>query len=228
MLAEQARQDLIASDLANVSTPGYKPGRAALGPFGELLLLERGSGAPVGAAGLGVHVAETRLDLSQGPLEETGDPLDIALDGEGFLAVQTPAGVRYTRGGRIQVDPEGRITTASGLPLLDEQGRPIVVGAATPVVAPDGTVSADGRTVARLALVSLRDPAREGEGLFAGAPGPRPTGTAVRQGALEGSGVDIARAMVDMLVSLRAFEALQRAIRAIDETLGRGINGVQP
>ena len=82
----------------------------------------------------------------------------------------------------------------------------------------------NGTAAGKLGVVSLTDPVKEGDSLFTGTPGQRPAGTAVRQGFLEGSGVDAARAMIDMLVSMRAFEASQRVIRTIDETLGRAIN----
>src|ERR671930_2205828 len=92
MLAELVRQDQLANDLANASTPGYKADRAAESSFGDLLIRNRATGEPVGAIGLGAQISEIRTDLSQGPLRETGEPLDIALIGDGFLPIQAPAG----------------------------------------------------------------------------------------------------------------------------------------
>src|SRR2546423_792516 len=103
MLSELTRQDQIANDLANASTPGYKADRAAQASFGDLLLANRANGAPVGPLGLGATIAEIRTDLTQAPLKETGEPLDVALEGPGFLSVQTPAGTRYTRNGQVVV-----------------------------------------------------------------------------------------------------------------------------
>lgn len=227
MLAELTRQDQIANDLANATTPGYKADRAAMRAFGELVLTDRSIGRPVGALGLGTRVAEIRTDLAQGPLKETGEPLDLALEGEGFLVVRTPAGDRYTRAGQLALDAQGRLVTAGGYLVLDERGQPITLGEGTPSIAADGTISVDGRPVGRLAVVSLQSPVKQGDNLYAGTAGERPKETAVRQGWLEGSTVNPAQSMVDMIVSLRAFESLQRVIRAIDETLGRGINGAQ-
>lgn len=225
MLAELARQDQIANDLANASTPGYKTEQLAQESFGELLLSNSQSGQGVGALGLGPQVVATETDMTQGPLRETGEPLDVALEGEGGLVVQAPGGVRYTRNGQLGLDGQGRLVTATGLPVLGEDGQPIVAGGATDLrIAPDGTVTSGGRQVGRLAVVSLAEPQREGESLFAGTAGARPAETLVRQGFLEGSAVNPARAMVDMIASLRAFEASQRVIRTIDETLARGIN----
>jgi len=225
MLAELVRQDQLANDLANASTPGYKSDRAAESTFGELLLRNRASGEPVGSVGLGAQISEIRTDLTQGAVRETGEPLDVALVGDGFLAVQTPAGTRYTRNGQLALEPTGRLVTAQGFPVLDEKGREIVVKGGDASIAQDGTISAGGKQVAKLGLVSLTGALKEGDTHFSGTAGPRPAETTVRQGALEAADVNPARAMVDMIVSMRTFESVQRVIHAIDETLGKGING---
>jgi len=223
MLAEQVRQDQLAHDLANASTSGYKADRSTQRSFGELLLANRATGEIVGAAGLGAEIAEIKTDLSQAPLRETNEPLDVALAGSGFLAVQTPDGVRYTRAGQLSLDAQGRLSTATGLPVLGEDGKPITVGTSEPAIGVDGTITAGGRTVGRIAIVELRDPVKQGDTLFSGTPAGRPTGTILKQGFLEGSGVQPAEAMVDMMTSMRAYESVQRVIRTIDETLQRGI-----
>jgi flagellar basal-body rod protein FlgF len=226
MLAELVRQDQLANDLANASTPGYKADRAAQASFGELLLENSASGQSIGPLGLGVHIAEMKTDLSQGPVKQTGEPLDVALGGPGFLSVQTPQGARYTRNGQLTVDAKGQLALATGATVLDAQGNPISVGthSADLAIGPDGTVSAAGKTLGRLAIVSLATPLKVGDNLFTGTPGAAPAGTTVQQGALEGSSTNPARVMVDMIVSLRAYESSQRVIHAIDETLQRGIN----
>jgi flagellar basal-body rod protein FlgF len=145
MAAEQVRQDLIASDIANASTPGYKADRAALASFGGLLVARASDGQPVGELGAGTRVATIRPDLEQGALKETDEPLDVALQGQGFLTVQTPQGVRYTRNGQLQVDGQGRLTTQSGYAVLDRAGRSIAVRSADSVhIGPDGTVTVAG------------------------------------------------------------------------------------
>jgi flagellar basal-body rod protein FlgG len=223
MLSELIRQDQLAHDLANASTPGYKADRSAQRSFGELLLANRSTGETVGALGLGAEIAEIRTDLSQAPLRETNETLDVALAGSGFLAVRTPDGIRYTRAGQLSVDGQGTLTTSTGLPVLDERNQPIVIRGGEPAIAPDGTISVSGRAVGRLAIVDLRNPVKQGDTLFAGTPAGRPAGTTVKQGFLEGSGVQPAEAMVEMMTSMRAFESVQRVIRTIDETLQRGI-----
>jgi flagellar basal-body rod protein FlgF len=208
MLAEQVRQDQIANDLANSSTPGYKADRTAQQGFGALLLRNSANGATVGPQGTAVEVRTVQTDFSPEPARETGEPLDFAVVGEGFFAVQTAQGVRYTRNGQFTADQDGRLVTPQGDPVLGRGGRQLTVGD-------------DGRVDPRqLELVNLTDPRKDGDSLVTGTPGGTATGQ-VRAGALEGSGADPARSMVDMIASMRAFEAGQKVIQTIDETLGK-------
>src|SRR3954469_10175616 len=110
MLAEQTRQDQIANDLANASTAGYKADRSAQSSFGELLLANRTTGQQVGPLALGSTIAEIRTDVAPAPLKETGEPLDVALEGPGFFAIQTPQGTRYTRDGQFTLSAQGTLT----------------------------------------------------------------------------------------------------------------------
>lgn len=213
MLAEQARQDLIAHDLANASTPGYKADRVASASFGEMLLHDTRSGQSIGTLGLGTQIDEQVTDTSPGPLRDTGEPLDFAVEGEGFFAVRTAAGVRYTRDGQFSASARGTLVTAAGDDVLGRGGAPISVGAG-------GRVDASA-----IGVVALTNPRREGDTLFTGTAGAAATGT-VRQGALEGSAVDPVHTMVEMLGSLRAFEAGQRVITTIDSTLQKAANQV--
>lgn len=223
MLAELTRQNQLSHDLANASTPGYKADRSTQRSFGELLLANRATGESVGRLGLGAEITALRTDLSQAALRETNEPLDMALTGSGFLAVGTESGTRYSRAGQLAIDGQGRLTTSTGLPILDEAGKPIVISGGDPAIGPDGTVSVNGRTVGRIAIVELRDPVKEGNTLFSGTPAGRPAGTTLKQGFLEGSGVQPAEVMVEMMTSMRAYESVQRVIRTIDDTLQRGI-----
>jgi flagellar basal-body rod protein FlgF len=213
MLAEQARQDLIAHDLANASTAGYKPDRVASRSFGEMLLSDTRNGQPIGALGLGTQIDRQLTDTSPGPLRDTGEPLDFAVEGDGFFAVQTAKGVRYTRDGQFSASTRGTLVTAAGDDVLGPTGAPVRVGT-------DGTVSP-----AAIGVVALTNPARQGENLFTGTARGAAAGR-VRGGALEGSGVDPVHTMVEMLGSLRTFEAGQRVITTIDSTLQKAANQV--
>lgn len=208
MLAEQVRQDQLANDLANASTPGYKSDRVSQHSFAqELDLVNRKSGAAVGALGTGVQIAEKRTDLTPTALKDTGEPLDLAIAGDGYFAIRTPDGVRYTRDGSFAADAQGRLVDQAGDPVLGPGGQPIVLNA-------DGSVDA-----ARVGVVSLTNVAKAGDGRFTGTVAAGgPTG-AVRTGAIESSGVDASRTMIEMIGSMRAFEAGQRAITTIDDTL---------
>jgi flagellar basal-body rod protein FlgF len=212
MLAEQIRQEQIANDLANAATPGYKGDRTAQRSFGDLLLANSTSGAAVGRQSTAVQVDAIETDFSPRPARETGEALDFAIAGEGFFAVQTAQGVRYTRNGQFSLDAQARLVTAQGDPVLDRNGRP--------VVAADGKV--DPRVIG---VVALTNPRKEGDSLVSGTPAGAAAGT-VRSGALESSGADAARSMVDMIASMRAFEAGQKVIQAIDETLGQAASKV--
>ena len=212
MLAEQIRQEQIANDLANASTPGYKGDRTAQRSFGDILLANSTNGAAVGSQSTAVRVDAIETDFSPKPARETGEPLDFAINGEGFFAVQTAQGVRYTRNGQFSLDAQGRLVTAAGDPVLGANGRAIV--------AADGKV--DPRQIGSFALTN---PRKEGDSLVSGTPAGAAAGT-VRSGALEGSGADAARSMVDMIASMRAFEAGQKVIQAIDETLGQAVTKV--
>lgn len=208
MLAEQVRQDQLANDLANASTPGYKSDRVSQHSFArELDLVNRRSGAAVGTLGAGAIIAEKRTDLTPQTLKETGEPLDLAVAGEGYFQVQTAQGVRYTRDGSFTADAQGRLVDQAGDPVLGADGRPVRLNA-------DGTVDP-----ARVGVVALTNVAKAGDGRYTGTPDRGAETGTVRTGAIETSGVDASRTMIEMIGSLRAFEAGQRAITTIDETL---------
>ena len=230
MIAEQVRLDQLANDLANASTPGYKADSSEQASFSHLLLWNSNTGAAVGSLSMGSRITQVVTDLSQGPLQKTGDPLDVALDGPGFLAVSTGSGVRYTRDGQLVVDGGGRLATDTGDLVLGTSGSPITVGQSTDPstisIAARGTVKVGTRTVGTLAVMSLTCATKQGDTLFTGSPGLRPAGTTVQQGFLEGSGVQPAEAMVDMIVSFRSYETTQRAIQTIDTELGKAAGSV--
>jgi flagellar basal-body rod protein FlgF len=213
MLAQLARQDQLANDLANANTPGYKADRVEQQSFGALLLHNTRTGQEIGSVGTGTQITRQVTDLSAQALKETGEPLDFAVGGDGFFAVRTAQGIRFTRNGAFQSDSRGQ--------LVDQLGNPVLGPGRSPIqVAADGTV--DPKLVG---LFNVPNARKAGDALFTGTSSGSPTG-AVRSGALEGSGVDPARAMIDMIGSLRTFEAGQKAITTIDETLDRATGTV--
>ncbi len=206
MLAEMARQDQLANDLANASTPGYKADRVAQRSFGDLLLSNTAGGGTVGPLGQGSALDKDVTDLRPQALRETSEPLDLAIQGEGWFGVQTKQGVRYTRNGSFAADAKGNLVDQLGNQVLGAGNKAIAV-------AKDGTIDAS-----KVAVFNVRNPVKQGDSNFTGTAGGTATGT-VKTGSLEGSGVDPARAMVDLMASMRAMEAAQRAITTIDSTL---------
>lgn len=174
--------------------------------------------------------AVQRTDLRQAAFRDTGRPLDLALEGEGWFVVETPAGERLTRGGSFQLDPAGRITDAHGAPLVGEKG-PIVAAGGELEVHPDGTVFVDGALVGQVRVVQV--PAaqvrKQGEGRYEALAAMQPAaeGTLhVRQGSVEEPNVDPLLGMVDLVAIQRAYAANLDALRAMDGVLGTVVNQV--
>jgi flagellar basal-body rod protein FlgF len=216
MLAEQARQDQIANDLANASTAGYKSDRTTQQSFGQLLLTNSVTGETIGKQTTAVQVTAKVTDWTPQPLKDTGEPLDFGINGDGFFAVQTGQGTRYTRNGQFNADDKGQLVTLTGDPVLGRDNQPIKVGA-------DGAV--DPR---KLNVVLLNNPQKQGDNYITGTPGAVAGQVAgsVRASALENSGADPTEAMVEMMESMRTYESGQKVIQAIDETLGKAASSV--
>ncbi len=206
MVAEQTRQDQLSNDLANASTPGYKSDSSPQSSFGSVLLANTEGGTPVGSAVEGVSLGASHTDLTPAALQETGEPLDYAIDGNGFFAVKTPQGVRYTRDGQFTTSAAGVLTDQFGNPVLSQSGAQITVP-------PGGKVEASA-----LGTFELGSVAKQGENLYLGNVAGKASGN-VRQGYLEASGVNAAQVMVEMIGSLRSFQSGQQAIQAIGATM---------
>jgi flagellar basal-body rod protein FlgF len=206
MVAEQVRQDQLANDLANASTPGFKPDESTQRSFGNVLLANTEGGSAVGSVNEGVALGKSYTNMTQASMQETGEPLDFAIEGSGFFAVKTAQGVRYTRDGQFTASSTGVLTDTNGDPVLDQRGAQIKV-ASTGTVAPSA-----------LGIFEVPGAVKQGEDLYTGKASGKPTGT-VRQGSLEDSGVDAAKVMVEMITSLRSFQSGQQAVQAIGQTL---------
>ncbi len=124
MVAEQARQDQLSNDLANASTPGFKPDETPQHSFGAILLANTEGGEAVGSVDEGVALGKTYTNMTlAGTMQETGEPLDFAIVGSGFFAVKTAAGTRYTRDGQFTVSSKGVLTDTNGNPVLERERR---------------------------------------------------------------------------------------------------------
>ena len=213
MAAAERRLESIATNLANVSVNGYKRRSTSAQGFDAVLKgrLER-------------HVrTRTRTDFSQGVVEATGEPFDLALDGAGFFAVETPRGEAYTRGGRFHIDSNGLLQTQDGLPVAWEGARGQVDPLGEQVrVDPEGQVWQGEAQVGRLRLVGFAEPARlrpDRNGYLHAPGGLQEVAheAEVRQGALERSNVSAVDEMVALIATQRSYESAARLMSAIEQ-----------
>jgi flagellar basal-body rod protein FlgG len=241
--AQDTRMRVIANNLANISTTGFKRDRANFATLAyqdARVAGEQSSSETTYATGInlgtGVAVQSTTSVLTQGTLNTTGNPLDMALDGDGYFQVQLPGGrTGYTRAGNFSRSAEGQLVTAQGYPL--QPAITIPEGASAITVAPDGTVSAtvpgsaEASELGQITIASFANPA----GLQAlgdnflmetAASGAAQVGTAgeagrgsLRQGMLESSNVNVVEELVDMIETQRAYEVNSKLISAVDEML---------
>ena len=196
--------DVVANNLANAATVGYKPDQ----PFFAVFNKAAGSGRKLPLTGYlndGVVFAETGVVNEQGALKATGRPLDVAIEGNAFLSIQTPAGNRVTRDGRLQIGLNGQLEAMDGNAVLGKNGQPIKVDPknGTVSITADGTVSQSNQAVGQLDLKAYEKPGalkRMGALRFdpAGA-AEAPMKATVAQGHLEESAVDSASTMVEMI-----------------------------
>lgn len=224
IIAAQRRMDILGDNIANVNTPGFKQSLSTQASV-ELGVgaLTEGSYLPLGNLGLGTYAAGLTIDQLQGPILTSGVPTDLAISGDGLFVVGTPTGLAYTRAGDFVLDANNTLTTQAGEPILDVTGRPIVVpgGASTFAVGEDGTVASTGQ---RIALVSVPQDGltRLGGNLYAitGTVTPVAAGAgSIRQGALEGSNVDLGQSMSEMIATQRSYQLSARAYSLQDGTL---------
>ena len=200
----------IANNLANATTSGYRAEHTVF----ERTLQRAGRHERVAF----VQDVGLARDLAPGPIEQTGNPLDIALNGSGYLAFGTAAGTRYGRAGRLEIDTGGRLVNATGAPVLDDGGNPITLPQEEHAVtiAADGTVSGRTGELGRIGVVAFsreQELRKTGDGLLTTAETPVPAaGTGIVQGALEGSNVRPVLEMTSMLETARAFEGAQRLL----------------
>lgn len=243
--AQQTSLDVIANNLANVSTNGFKRQRAV---FEDLLYQQiRQPGAQNTQQnqlssglqlGVGVRPVATERIFTQGTLQQTGGALDLAIQGNGFLQIEMPDGTTgYTRDGSLQLDDQGNVVTASGYPLLDAIQIP--ADALEIAVGKDGTVSVklpgqpQMQQIGQIQLATFINPGglqSAGENLFfetgsSGEATPNEAGTngagVINQGYVENSNVNVAEELVSMIVTQRAYELNSRAISTSDQMLAR-------
>jgi flagellar basal-body rod protein FlgF len=213
--------DVIANNMANVTTNGFKARDARFREF--LMPTARADAFPRPDQQLSYVIdAGTPLDLSTGAVELTGNPLDAAIKGDGFFAVQTAAGERYTRNGAFEISAQGQLVTSDGHPVLGQNG-PITIGPeeTNVSIAPDGAVLTSQGERGRIRLVSCNRPqalSNEGANLFSAAEQPQPALTSrVQGGAIERSNVKPVLEMSRLIDVNRSYTSVAGMISRMDE-----------
>jgi len=246
MESQQMNLDVISNNLANVNTTGFKRSKIE---FQDLLYqntrlagAEQGNGTqlPTGMqVGQGSRPVATSKIFTEGELTQTGERLDIAIQGDGFFQVQMPDGtLAYTRDGSLKTDSSGRITTSEGLPVQNGF-QPIPVGTTSVAISPNGqvtTTGSGGTQSFQVQLVRFANPAglqSIGRNLYLESPasGTPETGTpnesgygSLQQGYVEMSNVKVVEEMVNMIVAQRAYEVNSKAVQAADEMMQQSNN----
>ncbi len=217
MEAQQEQLNAISNDLANLSTSGYKSERVA---FSDLLYNRVDLAGTESTDGAGASARVIGRSETEGSIQETGDPLDLAIEGSGFFQVTRANGtVALTRDGNFGVDASGTLVDAEGSRLTPPIKLPAGVAASDVRIAPDGTVTAGKRTLGQIKLVTVTSPEHM---LADGSGGLTPTAASgapqaamgkLRQGALEASNVNIASAMTQMVSTQRNYQLTSTAIQ---------------
>jgi flagellar basal body rod protein FlgG len=216
VVAAMTRQAVVADNIANVSTVGFKQSRTRQTDF-ELNIMNS-LGPEIGLLGSGTIPSGLRLDISQGPLQVTGLQTDMAVEGDGLFVVRTGNGIAYTRAGNFQLDANGMLCTVQGYAVLDVNGHTITPGSPF-TVNDDGTIVETGQRIALVAWPA-GGATRLGENLYAAGGNMAPATGRIHQNVLEGSNTDMAMAMTELISQQRSFQMSARALSLQDNTLG--------
>lgn len=221
-IALQRQLDVVANNLANINTAGFRAERILFTQY----LMPAASGDHMPKGSQSISYAQdwgTIQDVRPGAFQQSGNPLDVALDGPGFLTIQTPAGPRYTRNGTLHIDAQGTLVTSNGYPVLSQSGPVTFQPSETDITfGKDGSISSSAGTKGLLQVTEFPDVqrlTRQGETMFAD---PANTGipatqTAVRQGMIEKSNVSGVTEMSNMIRVNRAYQLMSQILQRQDE-----------
>lgn len=223
-------QDVLANNISNSQTIGFKREHASLAPFDDVLISQQAPvpapisariQAVVGQIGTGTFIAEFATDFSGGMLTPTGGELDLAL-GDGFFQVEGDDGETfYTRDGRFSRDADGNLVTSHGYFVLDQDGQRISLPPSTVTIAADGTILDGQAEVARIGVVDFAPGqlTRSGEAFFRSEDAGAPIDGGIRQGFLEGSNTNLVEELTSLLAVQRTYQANQAVLARLDGTL---------
>lgn len=227
-VAAMKRLDIISNNLANVNTPGFKKDHMSFesllaGPVNPPAVPQGSTADPI------LQRENIYIDYGAGPVSQTGNPLDLAIDGDGFFVVQTPDGQAYTRQGNFRLSADGTLVTADGLPVLG-QGGPIRAQGSVIEIDYKGVVTVDGTPSGTISVVDFPRPyalTKTDGARFVPADAqaaPQAASGSIRQGHLEGSNVDSISEMVQMIETNRYFEACSKVIKGFDDIAAKATN----
>jgi flagellar basal-body rod protein FlgF len=226
MRSRQRTLDTQSNNIANASTTGYKAERLL---YSAIEATKKGGGDKQNLVA-GVETS-SRVDFSAGSIQETGRSLDMAIEGDAFLQIQTKQGVRYTRAGNFSLDANGQLVTHNGDLVVGTRGAISVPQGGELSIGQDGTLSVGGQEIDRLKVVRFNNPAmalkKEGNALFVATGAEQPSenvNSKVVQGALESSNINPISEMVTMINNNREFESLQKSVSLLMNDLGRKIS----
>jgi len=227
----QRQMDIVANNIANMNTNGFKGERVM---FVEHLVKSRGGEKLTGTKLSYVRDIATMTDLSVGPMQKTGNPLDLAVNGEGFFVVQTDQGERYTRNGRFQLDDGGQIVTQSGDPVLSSGGEPFFLSPEDTeiTISRDGTIATNNGELGKVKLVTFDNQQqlkRFAGGLFSSEEAPKDVEAPdLSQGSLEGSNIKPIFEMANMIELSRKYDNIRNFIDREDERIRSMIKDMGP
>jgi flagellar basal-body rod protein FlgF len=232
--------DVISNNLANMNTRAFKVDRMTFSSYlkkpatvadqlstqsrpPSSLEIKNGYMATTQNDSVYMMGSKGYTDFSQGLLQKTGNPLDVAIDGSGFMAVDSPNGERFTRGGSLKIDQEGLLVTSEGYPVLDENSNPINIGESPFVIRADGAVMVNQKDVlAKIKMVDFPDKSvveKIGTGLYKTTDDSQgePSTALMTQGFLEGSNINPVGEMSRMIMASRAYDAFQKTVHSNDD-----------
>lgn len=217
------RLESVAQNVANLATPGYRAERIS---FDEVLATTGDRDTSF------VSEGRTFLSTETGPLEKTGNPLDLAINGDAWLAIATPGGIAYTRDGRLNMSTTGDLLSVKGFPVLDVGGSPVQIdgNGPSPTIAKDGTIVQAGRTVGRIGLFTIDATGDLQRGENASVIPAKPAEPALdfnrvslAQGYIEKSNAEPVMEMTRLIAIQRNFDAISAAVTATEDGLNNAI-----
>jgi len=238
MIVQEKKQANVSQNLANIETPSFKQQELIASASHRMNVLNRANDpagrrlSSIGSMYFGTSIDDLYTDYEQGVLEETSKPLDFAIEGEGFFTVLLPNGSQaYTRDGSFRLNQNGELVTRDGYPILDINGQTILLGTDDVTADANGVIQTPDNRYYSLRIVSfenMQQLQRMGDNLYViedGAP-QAATGYSIKQGYIEASNVNPLEELVKLIEITRNFESNQKAIQAMDETLGKAVNEV--